>query len=230
MYVVLYVIHCQYTVLLPDGNNCSLTFAAHALGKACVQGHSAKLGCIQHNVFLLYWWLSTATLFHCVISRVTILCVSFCRFGFWSAGPSLLLLHTLRHGVAEGVLKAAGERPGVLAGKSAHWASAGCQQVRDGEIARRYQKVSKTVCLCPISFSCKVSLLFPPGLTELKDHGEPGVEEKKRPSLSSSINCCCSNISMRWDSELMVNWAVNHSFCTMIVVSLSLFELKKPLL
>ncbi|KAK6306929.1 hypothetical protein J4Q44_G00220770 [Coregonus suidteri] len=33
-----------------DGKDCSLTIVAHALGKACVQGHSGKQGCIQHGV------------------------------------------------------------------------------------------------------------------------------------------------------------------------------------
>ena len=46
-------------------------------------------------------------------------------------GPSLLLLHTLRHGVAEGVLKAVGEHPEVLGGESADWDGASYQQVRE---------------------------------------------------------------------------------------------------
>ena len=91
----------------------------------------------------------------------------------------------LRHGLAEGALEAAGDRPRVLAGVCSHWAGVDCQQVREGEIARGYKKGVK-LCLCPMSFSHNASVLFPLSLTGVQDHGEPGVEGQK-----VHLKSCC---------------------------------------
>lgn len=54
----------------------------------------------------------------------------FHRSGDGNDGSSAVYLHTLRHGVAEGLLEAAGGRSTALRGERAHWTGAGCQRVR----------------------------------------------------------------------------------------------------
>lgn len=56
--------------------------------------------------------------------------LSVSRFGAGSDGSSAVCLHTLRHGVAEGLLEAAGERSTAMGGERAHRTGAGCERVR----------------------------------------------------------------------------------------------------
>lgn len=52
------------------------------------------------------------------------------RSGAGSDGSSAVCLHSLRHGVAEGLLEAAAGRSTALCWERAHWTGAGCQWVR----------------------------------------------------------------------------------------------------
>lgn len=52
--------------------------------------------------------------------------LSCCRFGLGCDGSSSVRVHALRHGVAEGLLEAAGKHSPAMDGERAHWAGAGC--------------------------------------------------------------------------------------------------------
>lgn len=93
------------------------------------------LNFIRHDIFLsLGLLVMNQILMYCSVRRITyVLPWCFCtfyRFAPGSDGSSSVCLHTFRHGMAEGLLEAAGEHSTAMDGVCAHRAGTGHQWVR----------------------------------------------------------------------------------------------------
>lgn len=89
----------------------------------------------RHNIFLSLGLLEmNGLLIYCRVHRIPYILLrgfcSFYRFAPGSDGSSAVCLHTFEHGVAEGLLEAAGECSTAMDGGCAHRAGTSCQSVR----------------------------------------------------------------------------------------------------
>lgn len=146
---------------------------------------------------------------------------SSCRVGADGVGSQTVCLHALRHGVAEGLLEAAGERSGALDGERAHGAAADCQRV-NMLLSSPFQNDSTRLSLLPRSGSpssrCLSSRLFTPQIRHVSScfknapcsdsgllsgrmlwEGSWGTwcSPTERPALSSLIKCSYYSTSTR---------------------------------
>lgn len=142
-----FVFLCNLCLLFLDGTDCSLAFVAQTLGKVCIQGHSGEFNDIfwkvkqnQTNRFLqAFAYMNSGLFAEYTVTTDPIdppYALLSSRLGPGCHGSSTVCLHTVRYGVAEGLLEAAGERSPAMDGECAHWVGAGCQQVKWSSLIR----------------------------------------------------------------------------------------------